>query len=59
MVKAFLAIAILMCASSVQVSFAGTRPRNDWNKTLIGNLCTISSGPSGISTPKCVSSAQG
>lgn len=43
-VKAFVAIAMLMCANFVQVSHAGTLLRNGWNKSLVGKPCTTSSG---------------
>ena len=52
-IKALLAIAMLMCASSVQVSTAGTKLRNDWNKSLVGKPCTTSSGRTGVWTPDC------
>jgi hypothetical protein len=43
----------MMCASSVQVSTAGTKLRNDWNKSLVGKPCTTSSGRTGVWTPDC------
>ena len=46
-------VAVVVCASSVQVSHAGTRLRNDWNKSLVGKPCTTSNGRTGIWTPEC------
>jgi hypothetical protein len=52
-IQALLAIAVLICTSSVQVSIAGTKLRNDWNKSLVGKPCTTSNGRTGVWTPNC------
>jgi len=52
----FSSLACYRCADlhkSVQVSIAGTKLRNDWNKSLVGKPCTTSNGRTGVWTPDC------
>jgi hypothetical protein len=61
--KVLVAITMLVCPSSVQVSHAGSGPpgssdpdksvRSYWNKSLVGKPCTTSNGGTGVWTPDC------